>query len=213
MGVRLGRAAPGSQVLPDFVVISCPWRATSVDQGSLYGTLLRKRQNDFSKSVQISFNWDFEKLPFGRFFYFPKFLLFRDSYKKNPWVSFAKETHIGWPDPRRLPFEGSLSLQNLVGPAYLQVDRKNPRVVSYLLCLLIKRNIANRKPPPWGEGPLTKKKCFSSKGVLFLWTPVEEFVPGASREVLFLRAWLGNIVNRKSPRDGGVLSMNLKLFF
>jgi len=212
MGVRLGRAAPGSQVLPDFVAISCPWRATSVDQGSLYGTLLRKRQNDFSKSVQISFNWDFEKLLFGRFFYFPKILQIRDLYKKNPWVSFAKETHIGWPDPRRLPFEGSLSLQNLVGPAYLQVDRKNPRVVSYLLCLLIKRNIANRKPPPWGEGPLTKKKCFSLKGVLCLPQSKNLYQVLRGRSCS-LRAWLGNIVNRKSPRKGGVLSMNLKLFF
>jgi len=40
MGVR--RAAPGRQVLPDFQVISCPWRAASVDQGSLYGPLFGK---------------------------------------------------------------------------------------------------------------------------------------------------------------------------
>jgi len=46
MGVR--RAAAGSQVLPDFQVISCPWRATSADQGSLPGSLLGKRPREFS---------------------------------------------------------------------------------------------------------------------------------------------------------------------
>jgi len=50
MGVR--RAAPGGQLLPDFEVISCPWRAASADQGSLSGPLLGKRPWDFSVRIQ-----------------------------------------------------------------------------------------------------------------------------------------------------------------
>ena len=47
MGVR--RAAPSSQVLLDFGVISCPWRAAwaSADQGSLSGPLLEKETQRF----------------------------------------------------------------------------------------------------------------------------------------------------------------------
>ena len=50
MGVR--RVAPGSQVLPDFEVRSCPQRAASADQDSLSGPLLGIRHRDFS--VRIS---------------------------------------------------------------------------------------------------------------------------------------------------------------
>jgi len=39
----------------------------------------------------------------------------------NLWVSFPKEAQIGCPDLQRLPFKGSLLLQNLVGPGYLDM--------------------------------------------------------------------------------------------
>jgi len=40
-------------------------------------------------------------------------------------------------------------------------------------------------------------------------TPLEEFVPGASRRVLFLPgSWSGNTGNGKPPRGGGFLSIN-----
>ena len=45
MGVR--RAAPSSQVPPDFEVISCPWRAASADQGSFLLSLFRKKIERF----------------------------------------------------------------------------------------------------------------------------------------------------------------------
>ena len=73
--MEVGRAAPGSQVLPDFEVISCPWRAASVDQGSFLGPLLGKRPMHFS--VWISFEQRF--CCFERFCCFPEILLFRDS--------------------------------------------------------------------------------------------------------------------------------------
>jgi len=41
---------------------------------------------------------------------------------KNLWISFPKDAHIGCPDQQRLPFKGSLLLQNLVGPGYLQLS-------------------------------------------------------------------------------------------
>ena len=102
MGSR--RAAPGSQILSDFEVISCPWRAASADQGSLYGPLFEKETQRFfcSNLVRI------EILLCPRDFLVSRF------EQINLWVSFSKEVHIGCPDPQRLPFKGSLLLQNLV---------------------------------------------------------------------------------------------------
>jgi len=34
---------------------------------------------------------------------------------------YQKEAHIGCPDVQRLPFKGSLLLQNLIGPGYLEL--------------------------------------------------------------------------------------------
>ena len=67
IGVR--RVAPGSQVLPDFEVISCPWRAASAarDQGSLSMPLLGKKSTDFSVRISLEL----------RFSCFPEILLFR----------------------------------------------------------------------------------------------------------------------------------------
>jgi len=39
----------------------------------------------------------------------------------NVRVSFPKEVKIACPDLQRLPFKGSLLLQNLVGPGYLEL--------------------------------------------------------------------------------------------
>jgi len=41
--------------------------------------------------------------------------------QKILWVFFPKETQVGCPDPQRLPFKGSLLLENLVGPGCLQL--------------------------------------------------------------------------------------------
>jgi len=41
--------------------------------------------------------------------------------QKNLRVSFPKEVQIGCPDPQRLPFKGSLLLQNLVGAGHLEL--------------------------------------------------------------------------------------------
>jgi len=68
----------GSQVLPDFEVISCPWRAASADQGSLSWSLLGKRPRNFP--VQLSCELKFCCL--RRFYCFSKKLLFRDSNRK-----------------------------------------------------------------------------------------------------------------------------------
>jgi len=89
MGVR--RAAPGSQVLSDFEVISCPWRAASADQGSLYGTLLRKKTYKFfcSNPKQQNF-WETAISP--------KISVRTRFEQKNLLVSFSKRDYymLSW---------------------------------------------------------------------------------------------------------------------
>jgi hypothetical protein len=45
--------------------------------------------------------------------------------QENLWVTFLKVTTKSYPDPQRLPFKGSILLQNLVGPGYLELLAKS----------------------------------------------------------------------------------------
>jgi len=49
--MRVWRVVPGTQVIPDFELRDCPWRATSADQGSLSWPLLKKRHRHFSVRI------------------------------------------------------------------------------------------------------------------------------------------------------------------
>jgi len=51
MGV--GRADPGTQVLPDLVVVNCPWKTTFADQDNFWVSLLEKRPRDFFCSILV----------------------------------------------------------------------------------------------------------------------------------------------------------------
>ena len=68
--------------------------------------------------------------------------------------------------------------------------------------------LIERNPPPRGGFLFTRfphqEPCVRKR------TPLEGFVPGSSRGVLFLThgSWWGTIVHRKPPRGGWVLSIN-----
>ena len=99
MGVR--RAAPDSQVLPDFEVICCPWRAASADQGSLYGPLFGKEIKNFFCSNLVRT----EILLFREISLFPSDFAVLRFEQKNLWISFPKR------GPYRLPWSTEAALQ------------------------------------------------------------------------------------------------------
>jgi len=82
-------AAPGSQVLPNFGLISWPWRAASADQGSFVRSLLGKRQEIF---VHISFEQRFCCI---------QNICCPGIHTENPCVFSPKITQT-CPDPKRL---------------------------------------------------------------------------------------------------------------
>jgi len=95
MGVR--RAAPGSQVLSVFEVISCPWRAAFADQGSLYVPPFEKENK---KVFELRFAvW--------RFCYFPEIFLFWIGTEKF-FVSFLKRGQYELPWSAEAALEGQL---------------------------------------------------------------------------------------------------------